>query len=259
MQFKAIVMACGMALMGVLPAVAQTPPTLDAILKSGTLRVGTTGDYKPFTYLDAATGTYHGFDIDLARDLAAKMGVKLVFVPTKWADLMKDLAAHKFDMAMGGISVTLLRAKQAYFSQPYLREGKAAIAPCGAVAKYPNLAAIDQKGVRVIVNPGGTNEAFDHARLKAASIVLNKDNLSIFDKLAAGKADVMITDASETRYQAKLHKGVLCAIHPNHPFDFAEKAYLLPRDLPLQEFVNTWLHIDQQDGTFQTIYAKWLQ
>ncbi len=259
MHYKSVLIACGLALMGLLPAAAQSSSTLDAILKSGTLRVGTTGDYKPFTFLDTATGAYHGFDIDLARDLAAKMGVKLVFVPTKWADLMKDLAANKFDMAMGGISVTLPRAKQAYFSHPYLREGKAAIAPCGAVAKYPTLAAIDQKGVHVIVNPGGTNEAFDRARLKSATIVLNKDNLSIFDKLAAGKADVMITDASETRYQAKLHKGVLCSIHPNHPFDFAEKAYLLQRDLPLQEFVNTWLHIDRQDGTFHKIYAKWLQ
>lgn len=259
MKFKSALLAFGLVLVGSVAAMAQTSATLDSILKSGTLRVGTTGDYKPFTFLDVATGQYHGFDIDLARDLATKMGVKLVFVPTKWADLMKDFAANKFDVAMGGISVTLERQKQAYFSQPYLREGKAAIAPCGSVAKYPDLAAIDQKGVRVIVNPGGTNEKFDHARLKSADIVLNKDNLSIFDRLAAGKADVMITDASETRYQSKLHKGVLCAIHPGHPFDFAEKAYLLPRDMPLKQFVDTWLHIDRHNGTFKRVYAKWLQ
>ena len=255
-------MVAGLAGLLALPlmatAKAQTA-TLDSIRNSHVLRVGTTGDYKPFTFLDTKTGNYEGFDIDFAKDLAAKLGVKLVFVQTKWADLMKDFAANKFDIAMGGISVTLPRQAQGFFSTPYLREGKAAIAPCSEAKRFPDLAAIDKPGVKVIVNPGGTNEKFDHDHLKAAEIVLNKDNLSIFDQLAAGKADLMITDASETRYQQKLHTGTLCAIHPDKPFDFAEKAYWLPRDEPLRQYVNQWLHIDQNDGTFAKIYGKWLQ
>jgi hypothetical protein len=48
----------------------------------------------------------------------------------------------------------------------------------------------------------------------------------------------MMTDASETRYQQKLHPGVLCAVHPDKPFDFAEKAYWLQRDEALKAFVD---------------------
>ena len=44
---------------------------------------------------------------------------------------------------------------------------------------------------------------------------------TIFDEIAKGNADLMMTDASETRYQQKLHAGVLCAVHPEKPFDFA--------------------------------------
>jgi cyclohexadienyl dehydratase len=78
----------------------------------------------------------------------------------------------------------------------------------------------------VIANPGGTNERFDRARLHEAEIVVYPDNLTIFDELAAGRADLMITDASETRFQAKLHPGVLCAIHPDQPFEFRREGLL---------------------------------
>ena len=68
----------------------------------------------------------------------------------------------------------------------------------------------------------------------------------------------MITDASETRYQQKLHPGALCAIHPDKPFDFAEKAYWMPFDPPLKAFVDQWLHMQMETGAFAAISAKWL-
>ncbi len=230
---------------------------LDEILKRGSLRVGTTGDYRPFTSLDKADGTYSGFDIDLARSLAEAMGVKLEFVPTSWPNLAKDFDAGAFDIAMGGVSITLERAKKGFFSAPYLHEGKTPIARCADKDRFATLADIDRADVKVIVNPGGTNERFDRAHLKSAAIVVHADNATIFDALAAGEADVMITDASETRYQQKLHPGALCAIHPETPFDFAEKAYWMPTDPPLKAFVDQWLHLAMENGTYAAITAKW--
>jgi cyclohexadienyl dehydratase len=240
------------------PAWAETS-RLDEILKNGVLRVGTTGDYRPFTALDKASGAYSGFDIDLAHALADSMGVKLVFVPTSWPTLAKDFEAGAFDIAMGGVSITLERAKKGFFSAPYLHEGKTPIARCADKDKFADLAGIDQPGVKVIVNPGGTNERFDRAHLKTAEILLHSDNATIFDALAAGEADVMITDASETRYQQKLHPGALCAIHPDKPFDFAEKAYWMPMDPPLKAFVDQWLHLEMENGDYAAITAKWFE
>ena len=51
----------------------------------------------------------------------------------------------------------------------------------------------------------------------------------------------MMTDSSEARYQQKLHPGVLCAVHPETPFDHAEKAYWLQRDAALKTFVDQWV------------------
>jgi cyclohexadienyl dehydratase len=239
-------------------AVAQAS-RLDDILARGVLRVGTTGDYRPFTALDKSSGAYAGFDIDLAQSLGAALGVKVEFEPTSWPNLAKDFQAGAFDIAMGGVSVTLDRAKKGFFSIPYLREGKTPIARCADKDKYQTLADIDRPGVKVIANPGGTNERFDRANLHAAAIAVYPDNLTIFDEIAKGDVDVMITDASETRFQQKLHAGVLCAIHPDKPFDFAEKAYWMPQDPALKTFVDQWLHMSMENGAFATIYARWFE
>ena len=75
---------------------------------------------------------------------------------------------------------------------------------------------------------------------------------------AAGRADLMMTDASETRFQQKQHPGVLCAVHPDKPFDFAEKAYLLPRDTSVKLFVDQWLHLQMETGVFAATLKKWI-
>ena len=239
-----------------LPAFADAS-RLDQILQRGTLRVGTTGDYRPFTSLDKSTGAYSGFDIDLAQSLGAALGVKVEFVATSWPNLAHDFDAGAFDIAMGGVSVTLERAKKGFFSIPYLREGKTPIARCADGDKYATLEAIDHAGVKVLANPGGTNEKFDRAHFKAAEIVIHPDNTTLFDALAAGEGDVMITDASETRFQQKQHPGALCALHPDKPFDFAEKAYWLPIDPAFKGFVDQWLHLQMENGGFAAISAKW--
>ena len=241
------------------PAYAQDRSRLDEIVSRGTLRVGMTGDYLPYTYFDKATQTFRGFDVDMAEALGKALGVRVEYVQTAWPQLMKDFEADKFDIAMGGVSITLDRQKKGLFSTPIMREGKTPIARCADRDKYATLADIDKPGTRVIVNPGGTNERFVRSHVKSAEIKVFGDNVAIFDEIANGDADLMMTDASETRYQQKLHPGVLCAVHPDHPFDFAEKAYWLQRDEALKDFVDQWLHIATEDGSYRKIYAAWFE
>src|SRR5713226_4367206 len=238
---------------------AEQASRLDEIMKRGTLRVGMTVDYLPFTYFDKATSKFRGFDVDLAETLGKALGVKVEYVQTAWPQLMKDFEADNFDVAMGGVSITLDRQKKGMFSAPIMREGKTPIARCTDAGKYQTIADIDRPGTRIIVNPGGTNERFARANIKNAEIKTYDDNVTIFDQIAKGNADLMMTDASETRYQQKLHAGILCAVHPDAPFDFAEKAYWLQRDAALKAFVDQRLHIAVEDGSFGKIYAAWFE
>jgi len=238
------------------PTVGAPASRLDDILARGVLRVGTTGDYKPFSYR-VGTGDFIGLDVALAGDLAKTLGVKLQLVPTTWGALMADLGEDRFDLAMGGISVSLERQKKAWFSIPYLRDGKTPIARCDDARKYQTLADIDRPEVRLIVNPGGTNERFARAHAPHATLTVYPDNVAIFDRIAAGEADVMVTDAIEARLQQRLHPK-LCAIHPEAPFDFSEKAVLLPRDVVLKAYVDQWLHQAIESGAFARADEQWL-
>ncbi|WP_282791550.1 transporter substrate-binding domain-containing protein [Streptomyces sp. CC224B] len=231
---------------------------LDSVPRKGVLRVCTTGDYRPFTHREAGGG-HRGIDVDMARDLAKSLDAEPRFVPTTWKEIVDDVADRRCDIAVGGISVTLPRARTVYFSEPTREDGKAPIARCADKDAYRTLQRIDRPGTRVVVNPGGTNEQFARAHIKRATITVHPDNTTIFREIAEGRADVMITDASETRYQAGLHPE-LCAIRPDEPFTFAEKAYALPRgDEPFKEYVDQFVHLATHDGTYAAYEARWMR
>src|ERR1700754_59120 len=76
-------------------ATAPPPSALDLVSQRGELRVCSTGDYRPFTYRDPATDRWSGIDVDMAGDMARKLGVRLTIVPTTWQTLVDDLTADR--------------------------------------------------------------------------------------------------------------------------------------------------------------------
>lgn len=240
-----------------LPAFADTPTSrLDEVIQRGQLTVCTTGDYKPYTSL-RADGSYEGIDIAMAQSLAKSLNVPIKWVPTTWKTLMPDFLAQRCDIAVGGISVSLERQKKAFFSQPLGVDGKIPLVRCADVQRYQTVEQINQPQVRVIEPAGGTNEVFARAHLGQAQLRLH-DNVTIFDELLAGKADVMITDASEARYQQKLKPG-LCAVNPEREMQYSEKAFLLPRDdVAWKSYVDQWLHLSKVTGAYDGIVNQWL-
>ena len=212
--------------------------SLASVRAAGVLRVGTTGDYKPFAFHDP-DGSYRGADITMARQLATALGVRIEFVPTVWAALNNDFAADKFDIAVGGVTILPAREKIAAFSTATLMDGKRPIVRCADKDRYISIAAIDQPDVRVVVNPGASNEDFARTHFPHAKLTVHPDNVSVFDEIVAGRQDVMVTDGIEVDHQALLHP-TLCAAAVPGPFTKLEKAYMLPRDPAFIEAVDHW-------------------
>src|SRR4029453_17541770 len=127
-----VFVSLAMAVLWTVVAHAQQPANsrLDDIVKRGTLRVGMTGDYRPFTYFDKTTSTFTGFDVDMAEALGRALGVKVEFVQTAWPQLMKDFEADNFDVAMGGVSITLDRQKKGMFLSTIIGAGTKHCAAC---------------------------------------------------------------------------------------------------------------------------------
>ncbi len=269
-------------LLDALKAVRLQPPSnidrLAQIRARGVLRVGTTGDYKPFSFIDSA-GQLSGIDIDLASNLAASLGLELALVKTSWPTLMTDFAADHFDIAMSGITRTAARQQQAFFSEPYLMGGKTPIARCDTRHLLNSLDNIDHAEIRVIVNPGGTNEKYVRKHINHAQVIVHPDNTTIFEQIIKRHADVMITDAIEVKVQQAMHpelcgtmlskglnkglnrelKGELSVSDKSGGLlTHAVKAYLLPRDKALKQAVDGWLSDVQRSGKLEATMAKYL-
>lgn len=258
---------------------ANTTNLLDAILARGTLRVGTTGDYRPFTYrlptnttavtnnttapstAAAAAAGYLGADIALAHALSAALALPhpVTFVPTTWPTLSADLAAHAFDIAMSGVSITLPRAQRFFFSAPAVRAGKVAAVRCAAAARFPSLAALDAAGVTVVANAGGTNEAFGAARLQRATRLVLPGNGGVYDAVRDGRADAMISDVNEVALEVRLSGGELCMVgDAGAPWTFEQLGFMMPRDEVWRSFVDVWLAMEVGSGALNVTMEEWM-
>ena len=256
---KAAIAALLLVIMTGLPATAQTPEQdrLDAVLKSGVLRVGITQDTPPLS-ITKPDGSVEGLDIDLMDSLSKAMGVKIVPVKTSLAVLLDSLRADKFDISLGGGSVTYQRAKIGVFSKPYLHIGKLLMIRAGDANKYRSLADLDKPGLKIAYNQGGVNDHFVHANFKAASLVGFASNALATPALIAGQVDAEVSDSTAGLYDVK-QDSRLALIDPDHPIDPIYLAVFLHRgDQSMRDFIDVWLDQITLDGTMARIQTKWI-
>ena len=214
---------------------------IEIIRERGVLRVGTTLDYKPMSFIDPETGRYVGYDVELVKDLAAALDVDIEFVRTSWPTLIEDTLSCKFDLAICGITITDERKKQALMSDPYLENGKTILCRAEDVGKYVNVSSINRPGVRVMVNPGGLNEEFARQNLPDATLLIHDVNQDIPGMIALGTADVMITEVVEANYYAGLDER-LAAPLIHEPFTDGKFGILMPKGYDdLLDYVNRFL------------------
>jgi len=154
------------------------------------LRVGTSGDYAPFSK------DGQGFDLDVARQLADALGRPLELVPFRWPELAERVAKGDFDLVMSGITWRADRDVHGWMSLAVGQGG-----PCWIGAAEP---------ASVGVNKGGALEGFAHLRFPAAKIVAVEDNGSLPDLLAAHTVDAIVTDSFEVAHFRRPGDTSLC-------------------------------------------------
>jgi ABC-type amino acid transport substrate-binding protein len=242
------------------PGLAETPESdiLTEIRERGVLRVGTAGDYQPMSYLDPETGTYIGFDAELAEDLAAALGVTVKYVKTSWPTLMEDTLAGQFDLAVCGITITEARKEQALMSDGYLVNGKTILCRAEDAEKYRSLEAVNKPEVRVMENPGGLNEKFARENLPEATLIIHDVNQEIPGLVASGEADVMITEIMEAGFYVRKDPR-LAAPLIHEPFTNGELGFLMQKgNEPLLKFVNAFLVQEKESGRLDELAEKYI-
>lgn len=233
-------------------------PTISRIQQRGTILIGTTGDYRPLSFREA-DGSYWGFGIEVADQIAKRLGVGIQFVPTSWPTLSADVQAEPqtFDLAIGGITITDARKQTMLMSDGYLANGKTILCRASEADHYQSLADIDKPDVRVMVNPGGLNEKFANQNLTHATIIVHQKNEEIPSLIAEGQADVMITEITEAPYYTQTDTR-LAAPLLNAPFTHGEIGVLMRQGQDdLLQLVNDVISQMKADGTLRQLHEKY--
>ena len=228
------------------------------IFERGTILFGTTGDYRPLSFCEP-DGTYWGFGIEVANEIAKRLGVSIEFKKTSWPTLTADVQAEPqtFDLAIGGITITDTRKETMLMSEGYLANGKTILCRASEADRYKSLTDIDKPEVTVMVNPGGLNEKFANENLTHANRVVHQKNEEIPTLVAEGAADVMITEITEAPYYVKTDTR-LAAPLLNAPFTHGEIGVLMQKGQEdLLTLVNAVIAKMKTDGTLRQLHEKY--
>ncbi|MFZ3577226.1 transporter substrate-binding domain-containing protein [Virgibacillus sp. DJP39] len=224
---------------------------LSTVEESGVLRVGFEGTYQPFNYLNDEN-EFAGFDVDIANELASRLGVEAEFIATKWDSLIGGLKADKFDVIIGQMTVTEERKKSVDFTDPYVVTGSVLITREDATGISE---LEDIKGKKVGVGGGTTFEEVANS-VEGAEVVLYKAVTDYIQDLINGRLDVIINDQLLMSYNIK-EEGLPIKI-ASDVVNKDEIGMAVKKDSP--EFVaklNETLAEMIEDGTYEEIYKEW--
>ena len=222
------------------------------------LLVGTTGDYKPVSFYDKDKNIYYGIDIELSKLFAKEKNYNLTFVKTSWPTLMNDTLSNKFDFAICGITKTEERQKLALMTIGYLKAGKTFLMRKEDIGKYKSISDVDKSYVRVIINPGGTNEKFAKSNLTHANITTHEINEEIPNLISKGEGDIMVTEVMEGLVYINEFNNLAVPLYKT-PFTNQDIGILMNKNKTiLFEELNTWLEAKIKDGTVEKIKNQFI-
>ena len=232
---------------------------LQTIQQRGTLRVGTTGDFNPMSVRDPATNSFKGYDIDAMTQLATDLGVKVEWVPTDWAVIVAAITSDKIDI-FSGASLSVARAKQVAFSQPYFFAGTVPVVAKADVAKFKSWDDINQPGVTVATSFGTVFDEQARQSFPKATLKTVQSPATGYQEVLAGRAMVTITSNVEAaglvqRYPQLSLLGPQVEPRNKRPFAYPVD----PTDAVWLTFVNNWITLKQAEGFFNVLEVKWMQ
>jgi cyclohexadienyl dehydratase len=219
---------------------------------SQTLRVGTSGDYPPFSRAENE-GEFRGLDVELAQRLGEELGMQVELVRFKWPELMSELRKGSFDIVMSGVTMRPERAIDGRYARPYAMTGAVALIRKADAGRFQNAESLNTGGRTVVVNAGGHLERVARRFFPRASIRTVPDNLSLPALVRSGEADAAVSDSAEATVVAGHDLSIL------GPFTSDYKAFLLPSaNAALARRVDEWLARRERDGWLGQLRETWL-
>lgn len=231
--------------------------TLDQVLRRGVLRVGMS-TFVPWAMKDK-TGKLVGFEIDVARRVAKDMGVKVQFVPTKWAGIIPALLTGKFDVIIGGMGILPKRNLKVNFSIPYEESGMSLVANRKLAAGFKALEDFNRKGVVLSVRLGATPVAAARKYMPEAELRQFDDESQAIQEVVNGRAHAMVASAPLPAFLALKYPERLFlplqGTFTREPIGFAVRK----SDFDTLNFFNNWITVVKAEGWLKERKHYWFE
>jgi len=229
--------------------------TIEQVVRRGELRVGMS-TFVPWAMTDKA-GNLIGFEIDVARRLAQDLGVKVEFVPTKWAGIIPALLTGKFDAIIGGMGILPQRNLKVNFSIPYDHSGVGMVAHKQLAAGFSRLEDFNRADVVVTARLGSTSAAAANKYFPKAQKRFFDDESQVIQELLNGKVHALLGGAPLPTYQAlkypdKLFLPIKGTI-TREPIGFAVRK----GDFDTLNFLDSWIRVVEAEGWLAERKAYW--
>jgi polar amino acid transport system substrate-binding protein len=238
-------------------AAASASPVIDRIQQRGELVVGMTGNMPPLN-MTTKEGELIGFEVDLARAMAAAMGVKAKMKIIPFGELLTALRTGKIDLILSNMTITPGRNLKVAFVGPYFTSGKAFLTKIKTIAIAGEATDIDAKNTKLVALKGSTSQAFVEKALPEAQLFTTNDydeavKMVIEDKVHAMVADYPICVVSVFRYPNKGLMSVVTAL-TYEPIGVGVPA----ADPLLVNWVGNFMGIAEKTELLEELRRKWL-
>ncbi|HLV27989.1 MAG TPA: amino acid ABC transporter substrate-binding protein [Burkholderiaceae bacterium] len=246
--FSVALLACAL----VSPMAAHAQDDLARIRDAGEIRIGTEGTYAPFTFHDASGLT--GFDVEMGRAIAERLGVKARFVEGKWDGLIAGLDVGRYDAVMNQVGITEARQAKYDFSDPYI--SSAAV----LIVREDNTEIKDFDDLKGKRSANTLTSNFGKlAQAAGAQVVAVQGFNESIDLLLSGRVDATVNDElSFLDFKKQKPDAPVRIAARDTGKEFSESGVLIRKNNPeLRDAINKALADIKADGTYKKISEKY--
>jgi polar amino acid transport system substrate-binding protein len=244
----------GISLAGTVQKQLVDESTIEQIIRRGSMRVGMS-TFVPWAMKDK-TGKWIGFEIDVASRLAKDMGVKIEFIPTKWAGIIPSLLTGKFDVLIGGMTIRPDRNLKVNFTMPYDYSGQTICAHKTLAAGFKTVEDFNRPDVTISARLGSSSVPAIKRHMPKAKLRLFDDEAQAYQELLNGNVHAVVGSLPMPAYQAIKYPDKLFAI--TEPFTRELIGIAVRKsDFDTINYLNNWIATVGAEGWLQDRHNYW--
>jgi polar amino acid transport system substrate-binding protein len=227
---------------------------IEQIKQRGVLKVGMS-TFVPWAMRDK-NGDLMGFEIEVAKKVAADMEVDIEFVPTAWAGIVPALLAGKFDVIIGGMSITPGRNLTVNFTMPYAHSGQQMVAN-KQLAEGFAVEDFNAPGVVIACRRGATPCDLAQKKFPKADLRRFDDDAQAYQEVINGNAHAVLSSAPKPRFSMLENPDILFMPTTENLSQGDEAFALRKGDPDALNFFSNWILVNTSNGWLQETHDYW--